>query len=450
MSEGDVDEDSNIGNQVEYLEIDKSPWERRLKKLVKKSSNDRHSFNGREIEIIKNKELLEFQLKQYSKVCNDYWTILPDQELRDVEKQKWDKWENAVNIEIERIVHLISRHKKQFQRVATEQEEWCKPYTKQTQNEDNVLMENQETTEIPISVAISKTLSATLNIIKSDQIFMFAKEHAGKKVHKKKATKFSESTLYAWENKSCSSESMSSEDLLSSQDSLSSSTDSVYSLTSNKHHRHDKKHKDRQGRKLPTLEIEPFDGTNRQQYLTWWSTFKNIVHKNKHLNKDEKMAYLKRFLSGEPQAMVSAFPTKGSFYKAALKEVNERYGRTHHIIEDVVLRFENITNAEDFTAFRTLFNESYCTLMTLKSMGRNIDDLSDVMIPLLKKKLPRAMKKAWNKKCYRMELKNKEITISKFLKFLHIELLTMEEIPARKAKQKKSDKYEKTKSSSEE
>ena len=67
--------------------------------------------------------------------------------------------------------------------------------------------------------------------------------------------------------------------------------------------------------------------------------------------------------------------------------------------------------------------------MQLKNMGRNVDGMSEVLIPVLKKKLPFGLKRLWNKECYKYEQKRKRITITKFLNFLLEEIITMEDIP---------------------
>lgn len=227
-----------------------------------------------------------------------------------------------------------------------------------------------------------------------------------------------------------------------SSPSSSSSSSSTSSSSSSHHHRHgrpQRRHRRHHrcncstdiGKKLPILRIEKFTGKDKTKFISFWTSFENIIHRNKKLKKDEKFAYLKSFLEEDALALVSTFPTRGSFYKPALLELHRRYGRTQTIIDAIIQRFDDIKSSDNFAIFRTSFLEAYSTIMTLKSLGRDINAMSEVLIPVLKRKIPYAIRRTWNEKAYKMERKNKRITITKFLEFLRDKILTMEEPPPR-------------------
>ena len=207
----------------------------------------------------------------------------------------------------------------------------------------------------------------------------------------------------------------------------------------NGHRRHRCRHRSRTPpqRKLPVLRINKFDGSTRIAFINFWSNFKNVVHKNKKLKDEEKFAYLLNFLEGEALAIVSGFPVKRQYYEPAIKELHRRYARTTDLVEEIIKKFERIKASDDFSSFRPMFNDAYYTLMTLKGMGKEVNSLSAVLIPVLKQKIPLTLKREWNKRVLHMERKGRNVTITKFLNFLREQILIME--PTVQKQQKKPE-----------
>lgn len=127
--------------------------------------------------------------------------------------------------------------------------------------------------------------------------------------------------------------------------------------------------------------LKKFDGSNVQNFLSFWTSFKNIVQSNRRLTSSEKLAYQKSFLGKEALALVAFFPFEGAFYKPSrLKAIHQSCGRTRVIIEDIVHKFSNINASDNAKALQHLFHEASSTILSLKSLKRDVHKMGDVFI----------------------------------------------------------------------
>ena len=196
---------------------------------------------------------------------------------------------------------------------------------------------------------------------------------------------------------------------------------------------------------LPPLEIPYFDGSNVKDYIAWWTAFNNMVHKTE-LPMSYKIQYLLMYLIGPARAILEGTPRKGRFYIKALTEIQERYGRRKVILDHIVTGFDNIKPAKSYEEFEDLYNETAGTVAALKSLDLEVDAMSDVLIPLIKKKLHPRLQRDWNKFSLGKEKLKIEITITDFVDFLKDEILVSDPYNfAKQIKMKKQIQHEDTK-----
>ncbi len=443
----------------------KTTQQGKLTKLIKKSSKDRQYWRNRDMQILENKKALDFNLNQYQKMVDDYLAFSDGKEKeRNKIQMKYQEYMKKTHAEVEKINQLVRKHNLHFQQVVSEYTELREFYPRQAREEEI----GESVIEVEQADIISRTFEEIMTNMTQNDDFQDAEEDThkqestqvkqstvhkgGKSHHYKKVGKtknkakttflFTELSSDESDKDSYGSDSSGSSSPPSSNPSSSDDTSPSSSSDESRRSRRRRQQRKRRyrhdTRNLPDLEIIPFDGQSRQSFITWWTAFRNIIHNNKRLRKDEKMAYLKSYMQGEALAVVSGFPTKGHYYRSALKEISMRYGRTNLIIEDIVLKFDDLKIANTFQEFRKIFNDIYATIMQLKHMGRNVNRLSDVMIPVLKSKIPPYMKRLWNKECYKYEKRQKKITITKFLDFLHEEIIVTDDPHLERVQKKES------------
>ena len=172
-------------------------------------------------------------------------------------------------------------------------------------------------------------------------------------------------------------------------------------------------------RKLPNLELPKFDGEGALKFLTFFTTFKELIDENRNLTTMDKFAYLKNCLTGKASALVNQYPTIAQFYPTAMKTLEEFYGRTTKIIQEIIRDL----NRSRSSNFKEWFMNAYATLMMLKCLNRNINKYGDILIPTFKERIPGKMEEDWSRIALRRERRGETVTLTQFLSFIQDELL---------------------------
>ena len=77
--------------------------------------------------------------------------------------------------------------------------------------------------------------------------------------------------------------------------------------------------------KLPTLEIQPYDG-DPLAWREFWDSFTSTIHDNKNLSPVEKFKYLQQYLQGEALTLAEGYPLCNDTYDLVVRALRERFG----------------------------------------------------------------------------------------------------------------------------
>lgn len=98
--------------------------------------------------------------------------------------------------------------------------------------------------------------------------------------------------------------------------------------------------------KLPPIAVPTFDG-NYKNWVTFQEIYEKIIHKNKRLEKVEKMHYLKTSVKGEAHKLIQHLTTSETNYDAAWDLLNNRFNNQRIIFSahlDAILNQPTILN----------------------------------------------------------------------------------------------------------
>jgi len=142
--------------------------------------------------------------------------------------------------------------------------------------------------------------------------------------------------------------------------------------------------------RLPKFELPIFKGDP----LSWqgfWDQFSTSINDNDDITDIDRFNYLKRYLGGQALETVSGLSLSSNNYKEAVKTLTERYGNPQVLISahmDYLIRMNKVTQKNDITSLRKLFNGIENCTRNLSALKLDISAYGSLLIPLLKDKLP--------------------------------------------------------------
>ena len=139
---------------------------------------------------------------------------------------------------------------------------------------------------------------------------------------------------------------------------------------------------------------------------------------NRKLSNEAKFKYLFMFTQGEARSLVHSCKED---YVMALESLHDRYGQVRTLVDDAILRFQNLEKAENFREFTRLYDESNASLLSMEALGEDIPGMSKLLISILRRKLPGRVHEAWVKFEEKQALQGKIVTIMDMRGFLRIE-----------------------------
>ena len=84
--------------------------------------------------------------------------------------------------------------------------------------------------------------------------------------------------------------------------------------------------------KLDKLKLIEFDGSNKEQWITYWEVFNNLVHST-NLPTCHKFTHLLNSLKGDAKDVIEGFTPSAVNYPYAIEALQKRYGRMDVIIQ---------------------------------------------------------------------------------------------------------------------
>lgn len=128
--------------------------------------------------------------------------------------------------------------------------------------------------------------------------------------------------------------------------------------------------------KLPKLVIPKFYG-DLNEWLSFWNSFRSLIHENPSLNGVDKLNYLKSFLSGTALNTIDGLELTNANYDAAVELLKGRFGDNNVLINahiEQLLKLNPLKNSHDIKQFRKLFDHVQKNLRSLQSLGVESDN----------------------------------------------------------------------------
>ncbi|XP_077553153.1 uncharacterized protein LOC144167883 [Haemaphysalis longicornis] len=118
--------------------------------------------------------------------------------------------------------------------------------------------------------------------------------------------------------------------------------------------------------KLPTLQLQTFNG-EFCQWLIFWTQFKSDVHENPSLSNVEKFQYLRSLLGGPAAASHAGLQPTQDCYPAAIEILLWRFGDTHRIVAHL-RSLLSVESSKDVGGLRRLLDHLQCHVRGLAAL----------------------------------------------------------------------------------
>ena len=148
--------------------------------------------------------------------------------------------------------------------------------------------------------------------------------------------------------------------------------------------------------RLPKLEIEPFSGdsTDWQRFI---DAFEATVD-NAELSDVTKFSYLRSFLRGEAQRSLAGLSIIAKNYKVAKDLLQDRFGRTSIIKTKIMTSFTKLEDVRSDRDLRSLYDKVQKGIRNLSALGEDPDGYGGLLVPLIRKRLPKDLNVLLNRK----------------------------------------------------
>lgn len=167
--------------------------------------------------------------------------------------------------------------------------------------------------------------------------------------------------------------------------------------------------------KLPTIELPHFNGAY-DQWITFYDTFRSLIHSNESLSSIQKLYYLKSCLKGEAAEVIRALNVSDNNYEIAWGLLKDRYENKRLIVHNHVKALFELQPIvkESLQPLRKLLDDVKKNLRALKSLGEKVDDWDTLLIYMISSKLDITTKREWEESIISNELP----TMERFYEFL--------------------------------
>ena len=132
-------------------------------------------------------------------------------------------------------------------------------------------------------------------------------------------------------------------------------------------------------------------------WLEFWDSFKGSIHNNEGLSDRDKFDHLKGLLDGPVELAVTGFTLTSANYEAVIEMLQERFGRPEEISRahyDGMIQMKPVVDDRDIPKIRKLFDEVETHHGALLALGKDEDQYSDVLVPMIISKLPENLRVA--------------------------------------------------------
>lgn len=154
--------------------------------------------------------------------------------------------------------------------------------------------------------------------------------------------------------------------------------------------------------KLPSIKLPTFDG-NYRNWLEFKDAFIALVDSNKSLSNYHKMYYLRCSLEPNVLKSIKSLKFKPENYEAAWQKIMKRYECKDLLIFNHIKDIVDYpaVSSESHSALRDMFEQVTNNLVSLKSLGENVDEWDRIIIFLLFQKFDPVTKRDWENYKYK-------------------------------------------------
>ncbi|XP_071579938.1 uncharacterized protein [Temnothorax nylanderi] len=147
---------------------------------------------------------------------------------------------------------------------------------------------------------------------------------------------------------------------------------------------------------LPRIQLPTFTGRYDE-----WSAFKDlfgsIIDQDTGLSNVEKLHYLKSCVKGEAEQLLKNLPTTADNYKRAVTLLTGRYDNKRLLVRACFSALTALPKLKDKSVpgLRRLFHTMIQTVSSLESIGRPVDNSSDLFVHILVELLDPSSRREW-------------------------------------------------------
>ena len=141
--------------------------------------------------------------------------------------------------------------------------------------------------------------------------------------------------------------------------------------------------------KLPKLVLPKFRGDVTQR-RTFWDSFNSAINTHSYLTTIDNFNHLNSLLEGQALRAIQGLTLSESNYQAAIDILNQRFGKTQHIIYthmDELLKIPACTT-DKTSQLRFIYDKISINVRGLEALGVNSSQYGSLLIPVVMSKLP--------------------------------------------------------------
>lgn len=148
--------------------------------------------------------------------------------------------------------------------------------------------------------------------------------------------------------------------------------------------------------KFPAINLPSFSG-NYEEFMSFFDSFKALIHDNPSLSDIERFHYLRSALQGEAAQVISCLETTSANYNAAWKLIQDRYHNKKLIIHNHVKALHEIPSLtkESYTGLRQLLDNLNKHIRALESLGEPVKHWDTLLIFLITTKFDNVTRREW-------------------------------------------------------
>lgn len=150
--------------------------------------------------------------------------------------------------------------------------------------------------------------------------------------------------------------------------------------------------------KLPTIQLPKFNGSY-DHWMEFRDIFNSLIHSNGQISNTSKFQYLRASLEGTAAQVIKSIQITSDNYDMAWSILCDRFDNKRLLVQNHVRALFNIDNIsrESSNKIRTLCDDVFKHLRSLKQLGEQVDAWDTLIIFIVTSKLDSVTNKEWEK-----------------------------------------------------